>query len=123
VFGLFKKAAGPPKGPDFSAVDSPEKAKALVAQGQLEPMLLFPACFGGDQIPHNTIYVPVGLGEIRDITDRVIAQGVEGGRFTDYVATPRYVGRSVVPVSLSIEATGTQSFGGVLKIWGDGLAD
>lgn len=123
MFGLFKKKGGPPDGPDFSDVDTREKAQRLAAQGRLEPMLLFPACFGGELIPENTMYVPVGLGDVRDVTDRVIAQGVEAGRFNNYVARPRYVGRSVIPVSISIEATGTQTFGGVFRIWGEGLTD
>jgi hypothetical protein len=61
MFDWFKKKSPQPNGPDFSEVDSQAKAEALFRQGDLEKLFLMPLEFGGQDIPVNVLYVPVGV--------------------------------------------------------------
>ena len=61
MFGWFKKASVVPNGPDFSTIDSLQKAEELFRNGQLEKLFLMPLEFGGEDNPLNTVYVTIGL--------------------------------------------------------------
>ncbi|MFV8262988.1 hypothetical protein ACNQR9_06935 [Mycolicibacterium peregrinum] len=72
-------------GPDFSMVDSLEKAEELYAQGQLERMLLFPTEFGGQDFPQNVVYVPVGFTAAKaEIDNNVISPLIRDGKVQAY---------------------------------------
>ncbi|WP_153557482.1 hypothetical protein [Roseimaritima sediminicola] len=117
------KEPGPPAtGPDFSNVDSLEKAIALVDEGTLEPLYLMPLEFGGPEHPQNTVYVPVGVVDIKRSTDlNIIAPLIKSGDVKDYSAVPEYRGRSFVPMSIQIEATDPKQFKTEIAIWGESL--
>lgn len=117
------KEPGPPlHGPDFSDVDSREKAIQLVKEGVLEPLYLMPHEFGGPDDPRNVVYVPVGIAEVKRGTDlNIIAPLVESGDIENYAATPEYRGRSFVPMAVKIEASGTKKFASEICIWGEAL--
>ncbi|WP_316364378.1 hypothetical protein [Candidatus Thiodiazotropha sp. CDECU1] len=73
---------------DFTNVDSREKAIKLVGEGKLVPLLLFPAEFGGEEIPQNTVYVPP---ETKDIQAQIIGtliKFVEDGLIDNLKAEP-----------------------------------
>ena len=115
-------------GPDFSGIDSMEKAKKLVADGKLEKLYLLPIEFGGKDIPANTLYVPVGLAKVKAHIDNIIGNMVKSGRVTQYSAEPEYSGHSVIPTRIRIRAwnprerdRGRRSFKTQIKIWGDAL--
>jgi hypothetical protein len=55
--------------PDFSNVDSLEKAQQLCREGTLEQVYLFPLKFGGQEIPPNIVYVPLGIAAIMQRLD------------------------------------------------------
>jgi hypothetical protein len=119
----FKKKPPPPIGPDFSAIDSNAKAEELFRRGELEKLFLMPLQFGGEDIPPNTLYVPVGIGAIKDrIDSNVIAPLVEEGVLTSYRAVPRYQGASFIPISIQIVASNPGEFTTTIDIWGDALA-
>lgn len=61
MFGWFKKKSPRPNGPDFSAIDSREKAEELFRRGEMEKLFLMPLEFGGTDDPRNTLYVPAGI--------------------------------------------------------------
>jgi hypothetical protein len=110
-------------GPDFSSVDSGAKAEDLLRRGQLEKLLLLPAEFGGEDIPHNVAYVPVGIAEVKaGIDANVIAPLIAGGEVTQYSAVPEYAGSSFVPIAIKIEAWEPGKFSTFIAIWGDALA-
>jgi hypothetical protein len=112
-------------GPDYSQVVSPQKARELFQRGELDRILLLPEEFGGEDVPRNVVYVPPGLGEIKAGIDQQILGLAEQGLVDRYKATPRYQGRSVVPIALEILATSSSrpgSFGGMVEMWGDGLS-
>ncbi|MCP4701419.1 MAG: hypothetical protein GY862_31870, partial [Gammaproteobacteria bacterium] len=67
MFNLFKKK-NKNQGPDFSHVNSKEKAIELANKGELEPLFLMPLDFGGEEIPLNMLFVPVGIAQIPDST-------------------------------------------------------
>lgn len=123
MLGWFKKKPSPPNGPDFSAIDSNVKAEELFRRGELEKLFLMPVRFGGEDIPPNTLYVPVGIGAIKDgIDNNVIAPLVEEGVITSYQAVPRYQGASFIPISIQIVASNPGEFTTTIGIWGDALA-
>ncbi|KAA0135844.1 hypothetical protein FYZ48_17085 [Gimesia chilikensis] len=117
------KDPGPPThGPDFSHVDSLEKALALVEAGELEVLYLMPPEFGGPEDPRNIVYVPVGIAEIKYSTDmNIIAPLVESGNVQHYAAVPEYRGRSFIPMAIKIEATDPGRFESEINIWGEAL--
>jgi hypothetical protein len=108
--------------PDFSSVDSLEKALSLVREGKLEKLLLLPEQFGGDERRENVVYVPVGIGALKAQTDsNVIAPLAAEGKVTRYNAAPQYAGKSFVPISIKIEASDPGHFAVDLAIWGEAL--
>jgi hypothetical protein len=123
MLGWFKKKPAPPNGPDFSGIDSQVKAEELFRRGELEKLFLMPLEFGGEDVPPNTVYVPVGVAAIKDgIDHNVIGPLVEEGRVTSYTASPRYQGSSFIPISIQIAASNPGDFTTTLNIWGDALA-
>jgi hypothetical protein len=120
----FGRRGGGGAGPDFSHVDSQEKAEQLVSRGELARLHLVPPEFGGTDDPRNLVYVPPFVVELKQQTDaNVIAPLVREGRVRSYVATPQYEGASFVPASIEIRASDPGEFETSLRIWGPGLAD
>jgi hypothetical protein len=125
VRNLFgRRGGGGGSGPDFSHVDSREKAEQLVIRGELARLHLLPPEFGGTDDPRNLVYVPPFVVELKQQTDaNVIAPLVREGRVRSYAATPQYEGSSFVPASIEITASDPGDFATSLRIWGPGLAD
>lgn len=117
------KEPGPPAhGPDFSNVDTREKALSLVEEGQLQALYLMPPEFGGPEAPTNIVYVPIGIAEIKHGIDlNIIAPLVESGDVQHYAAVPEYRGRSFIPMTIKIEASDPQRFESEINIWGEAL--
>jgi hypothetical protein len=125
VRNLFgRRGGGGGSGPDFSHVDSREKAEQLVNRGELARLHLVPPEFGGADDARNLVYVPPFVVELKQQTDaNVIAPLVREGRVRSYVATPQYEGPSFVPASIEIRASDPGEFETSLRIWGPALAD
>jgi hypothetical protein len=123
MFGWFKKKSPPPAGPDFAAVDSRAKAEELFRRGDLEKLFLMPLEFGGTDHPLNTLFVPVGLAEIKAGVDRnIVAPLVADGTITEYKAMPEYQGTSFIPIAIKIVASNPGQFSTTINIWGEALA-
>jgi hypothetical protein len=104
---------------DYRQVTSVEAAEALVRQGRLVRLLLLPVDFGGADVPHNSVYVPPFVVELKDSIDRdIILPLAQEGRITQYAAQPEYAGESFVPVALHVTAWEPGSFNTVIRIWG-----
>ena len=109
-------------GPDFSTVDSREKAEQLAAQGRLEKLFLLPPEFGGLDVAENVVYVPAGTADIkRGIDANGIAPLVAEGQITRYATEPEYAGDSFVPIALTIVASEPGSFTTTINLWGEAL--
>ena len=105
---------------DFSHVTSRAIAERLFEAGELERILLFPLEFGGEDIPPNVLYVPLGLADVKTQVDSMVARLVEDGNATNYAAEPEYKGASHIPCRLRIRAwvPGRQgSFESVIEMW------
>lgn len=123
MFGWFKKKSPPPNGPDFSGIDSREKAEELFKRGGLERLLLMPLEFGGRDIPPNVLYVPIGVAGIKSgIDNNVIGPLVSQGKFTQYEAIPEYQGKSFIPIAIKIVAHNPGEFSTSINIWGKALS-
>lgn len=123
MFGWSRKKSPQPHGPDFSAVDSLAKAIELFERGELEKLYLRPTVFGGTDNPLNTIYVPIGVADIKaGIDTNVIAPLVTEGRITRYTASPEYQGKSFIPIAIKIVAPDPGEFTTTINIWGEALS-
>jgi len=121
MWNPFKKAAAP--GPDYSHVDSREKAIALFQRGELVKLLLTPQDFGGTDVPLNVVYVPEFVVDVKAGIDmNVIMPMIQQGQIRHYAAQPRYEGASVVPTAIAIKASDPGSFQTQIRIWGGTLA-
>jgi hypothetical protein len=122
MLGWFKKSP-PPNGPDFSEIDSQAKAEELFRRGDLEKLFLMPSELGGEDIPDNTLYVPVGVAAIKaGIDTNVIGPLAAQGKVARYTATPEYQGNSFIPIAINIVASDPGEFSTTINIWGDALA-
>jgi hypothetical protein len=109
-------------GADFGHVTSRERAEELLRRGQLERLFLLPPQFGGEDVPENVVYVPVGIADAKSrIDDNIIGPLVSQGTIRRYRATPRYQGDSFVPCAIHIKASDPGEFSSEIAIWGDGL--
>jgi hypothetical protein len=107
-------------GLDFSHVTSREKAEQLASEGKLFKILLFPAQFGGKDIPHNTVYVPPGIPEIKAKLDGTLVRYTEEGLINKLKVEPAYKGNSFVPSKIAIKASHSEkqgSFNPTIEIW------
>ena len=110
-------------GPDFSMVDSREKAEALFEKGELEKLFVMPLQFGGLDVPENVLYVPPDVVAMKaSIDNNVIAVLVEDRKVTRYAAEPEYDGKSFVPIAIKIIASQPGNFATTINIWGKALA-
>ena len=122
MFNWFKKQSPVPSGPDFSDINSREKAEARVQRGELARLWLFPAEFGGTEDPRNIVYVPVTFVRIKAGIDlNIIKPLIEADKVTEYRATPEYQGKSFVPIAIRISASNPGSFNSEINIWGEAL--
>lgn len=119
MFEWFKKNKS---GPDFSGIDSREKAEALIQKGELQKLLLLPSEFGGQDVPPNVVYVPAFAVELKASTDQnVILPLAQEGKITRYSATPEYVVKSFIPAAINIVASEPGAFTYRVAIWGKAL--
>jgi hypothetical protein len=113
----------PQQGPDFSQVDSQAKAEQMFKDGILEKLFLMPLEFGGEDIPLNVLFVPIGVADIkRGIDVNVIGPLASDGKITEYKAEPEYQGDSFIPIAIKITAWNPGQFSSTINIWGDALA-
>jgi hypothetical protein len=123
MFGWFRKKPPPANGPDFSGIDSQAMVEEAFRRGELEQLFLMPLEFGGEEIPPNTVYVPIGVAAIKaGIDHNVVGPLVEEGKVTSYTAAPQYQGSSFVPSAIRIVASNPGEFTTTINIWGEALA-
>ncbi len=121
MFGWFKRKPEP-NGPDFSGIDSREKAEELFRRGELEKLFLMPLEFGGEDSPLNMLYVPVGVAAIKSgIDNNVIGPLASEGKVSNYKAVPEYQGGSFIPIAIKITAWDPGEFSTTINIWGEAL--
>lgn len=117
MLGWFKKKPQSPNGPDYSEVDSREKALALHQKGELVRMYLFPIEFGGQEAEMNCVYVPEFAALLKGRFDNLVGDLLEDGKVSSYSAAPEYRGKSFVPCALVLEAKGEGGITERVEIW------
>jgi hypothetical protein len=124
VFDWFRKKAAPPQqGPDFSAVDSREKAEELFRRGELAKLFMMPLEFGGDDIPENTLYVPPWVVDQKaEIDNNVVRPLAMDGHAVEYKVRPEYQGRSFIPIAIRIRVSNPGELDATINIWGEALS-
>ena len=105
---------------DFGDVRSRERAEQLAAEGRLARILLFPAEFGGEDVPANVTFVPPAILPIREELIGTLTRFIEEGLIDRMTVSPEYRGDSFVPARLRFDATHSSrpgSFHPVIEIW------
>jgi hypothetical protein len=122
MFGWFKKKSEQGNGPDFSGIDSQTKVEELFRRGDVEKLFLMPLEFGGADNALNTLYVPVGIADVKArIDNNIIGPLAAEGKITRYKATPEYQGTSFIPIAIKVVASDPGDFSTTINIWGDAL--
>ena len=104
--------------PDFSIVDSNEKAVELYKKNELAKIHLMPLEFGGEDILQNTLYAPRFAKEFKERFDSMIKDFLLQGKKLTYSASPEYKGENFIPSRLIIKVNGYVSFEEVIvEIW------
>lgn len=116
AFNFFKKK---PENntPDFSTIDSNEKAIALFKENKLAKLHLMPLGFGGGDVPQNTMYAPEVAVVLKRRCDAMIGQLLKEGKNLRYSAQPAYKGNSFIPSAIQIQVTGDVDFTETIEIW------
>jgi hypothetical protein len=103
--------------PDYSHIDSNEKAQQLCAQKELVKLHLMPLDWGGEDVALNTIYVPEFVLEQKARLDGVIEELLEAGHNLSYAASPEYKGNSFIASKLIIKVSGDRQMEATIEIW------
>jgi len=105
---------------DLSHVTSRDLAVKLSEEGKLFKVLLFPAEFGGEDVPVNVVYVPAGISEVKQQITGTLVRFFKDGLINQLKITPEYKGESFVPSKICIEAWHSEKPGGfspTIEIW------
>lgn len=105
--------------PDYTEVDSMEKAIELANKGILQPLYLMPLRFNGEESARNRLFVPPVVVELKDRYDDMVEDLLVKGHVNGYSCTPEYKGKSFIPSSLTVVARkdGQDVFTQKINIW------
>ena len=105
--------------PDFSHVNSIEKAAELAKRGELYPLYLLPLRFNGEESARNRLFVPQVTVELKERYDDMVESLLVEEKVNGYSCTPEYKGESVVPAKLTLTAKkdGEAMFSETIQIW------
>ncbi len=90
--------------PDFSDIDSTEKAIELTNKGILSPLYLMPLRFNGEESERNRLFVPLIVVELKDRYDDMVEDLLIQEKVNGYSCLPTYKGNSFVPSKLTVIA-------------------
>lgn len=105
---------------DFSSVESLSDAGALAAKGDLVRVFLFPAEFGGEDVPPNVVYITPQAAAARELVIGTLRRMIEEGLLDRMNVVPAYKGRSFVPSAIALKAWHTSKegrFEQTIKVW------
>jgi hypothetical protein len=120
ALGVNPSSAQTPGSLDFSTVTSRVQVEKLAQEGKLFKILLFPAEFGGEDMPLNVVYVPAGIPEIKNQTTATLSRLAREGIIDKLTVDPEYKGKSFVPSRIVIRATDTrrkEQFNQTIPVW------
>jgi hypothetical protein len=103
--------------PDYSHIDSNEKAHQLYVNKELVKLHLMPLDWGGEDVALNIIYVPEVVVEQKAVIDGMIEDFLIAGLNINYSCSPEYKGKSFIPARLVISYTGDVENTHTIEIW------
>jgi hypothetical protein len=103
--------------PDYSHIDSNEKAQQLYAKKELVKLHLMPLDWGGQDIAMNIIYVPEFALEQKSVIDGMIEEFLVAGLNIHYSCSPEYKGNSFIPSRVVINYSGDRQNTHTIEIW------
>ncbi|WP_205510643.1 hypothetical protein [Longitalea arenae] len=103
--------------PDYSHIDSYEKAEQLYARKELVKLHLMPLDWGGQDLAMNIIYVPGFVVEEKARIDGIIEELLAAGHNLSYSASPEYKGNSFIASKLVIKVSGDRQMEAAIEIW------
>jgi hypothetical protein len=103
--------------PNYSHIDSNEKAQQACANKELVKLHLMPLDWGGEDVALNIIYVPEFVVEQKAEIDGMIENFLVAGLSINYSCAPEYKGKSFIPGSLVIRYSGDREDTKTIEIW------
>lgn len=115
LFDMFKKQSKI----NFAEINSIEKAREEYKKGNLEKLYILSPIFGGSEEEYNVLYVPIGVAEIKERYDNMVADLLEQGKVKSYNCKPEYKGKSCIPCKITIKSgkDGIDVFSETIEIW------
>lgn len=89
--------------PDYSAVHNRDAARALAAQGELVPVLLFPTELGGQDVDADRVYVTPEAAQARALAVESLVRVVQPGA-VEMDVVPASKGSSLIPPAIQMKA-------------------
>ena len=121
ILGVFFMSANVlAKTLDYSHVTSLKIARELAEKGELEKILLFPEAFGGEDIPVNVLYVPLGIAEIKAQLTETTINYMEQNLINKLEVLPTYKGDSFIPATIEMKMWHSDKegiFNPIINIW------
>lgn len=116
LFDFFKKKK---ELPDFSYIDSMNKAREEYEKGNLERIYLIAPKFGGSENEDNTVYVPLGIKQVKEGYDNTIAHLIKIGYKMSYNCKLEYKNGSVIPskIYMITKKNGEEEITNTTNIW------
>ncbi|MBN3495447.1 hypothetical protein [Vibrio neptunius] len=106
--------------PDFSEVDTREKALELVQQGELFEVLLLPTELGGKNEPRNIVFVPEDISAAHEQNTQNVLSLIKDKLINRLEVQPVYKKNSFVPSQVKMigrHSVEKRRFITVLNIW------
>ncbi|MBN3575636.1 hypothetical protein [Vibrio neptunius] len=106
--------------PDFSKVDTREKALTLVQQGELFEVLLLPTELGGKNEPRNIVFVPEDISAAHEQNTQNVLSLIKDKLINRLEVQPVYKENSFVPSQVKMigrHSVEKRRFITVLNIW------
>lgn len=106
--------------PDYSGITSKAAASKLARTGQLVKIHLFPKELGGPNDPHNLLYIPTAVEEVRQHLIGTLRRFTDEDLIDKLDVQADYKGSSIIPSRIRFTAThsrGGPPFEAVLEIW------
>ena len=107
-------------GPDFSDVTSKAAAQKLVREGRLVKIRPFPTELGGPKDPHNIVYIPPAVEEVRQLVIGTLRRFTEKDLIDQLDVQVDYKGDSIIPSRIRFIAThsrGGPPFEAAVEVW------
>ena len=83
--------------PDFSNFQTLPSVRALAGEGRLVKLLLFPAEFGGEDVPKNVVYVTLEAAAAHAVIVSTLRRMAREGLVDQLEVKPEWKGGSFVP--------------------------